>query len=253
MLKYAITRKPSPLFYKGETHGKLGAPDFSQTLVQHNKYCEALEYCGLKVITLPEEMDYPDAPFVEDTSVVTDEISIVTRPGVLSRRGEEKSIAREIKPYRETVNISSPGTLDGGDVLRAENHFFIGQSQRTDQNGAEQLGQILENYGYTWEVVPVKEGLHLKSSASYLGNNTLILSPSLQNESAWEGYEKIVVPEEESYAANCIVIGNKILMSKGFPETKKKLTALGKTLIELEMSEFEKMDGSLTCLSLLFC
>jgi len=132
------------------------------------------------------------------------------------------------------------------------NHFFIGLSERTNNEGARQLGSILEDYGNTWEAIPAGTGLHLKASVNYLGNNTLIVTEEFANEEAFNKYDKIIVNEEEAYAANTLWINDHILTPKGFPNTREKLEALGHEIIELEMSEFRKMDGGLTCLSIRF-
>ncbi len=131
-------------------------------------------------------------------------------------------------------------------------HFFIGLSERTNRDGAEQLGKVLEDYGNTWETIPVGATLHLKSSINYLGNNTLVVTEEFANKEALKGYDKIVVDADEAYAANTLWVNDHLLAPKGFPNTRKKLDALGLEIIELEMSEARKMDGGLTCLSLRF-
>jgi dimethylargininase len=131
-------------------------------------------------------------------------------------------------------------------------HFFIGISERTNKAGAGQLGNILEDYGNTWEPIPVSAGLHLKSSINILGNNTLIAVEDFANLDEFENYDKIIVDPAEKYAANTLWINDHLLIPKGFPNTRHKLSSLGLEIIELDMSEVRKMDGGLTCLSLRF-
>lgn len=246
---FAITRKPGKNFSDGITTSSLGKPDFEKTLAQHDAYCESLRKCGLEVITLEADERYPDGCFVEDTAVVTPEVAIITRPGAESRRGEENEIKRVLEKYRKIVQITPPGTLDGGDILRAEKHFYIGLSQRTNKEGAEQLSKILTEYGYTTSTVAVEAGLHLKSGIAYLGKDNFI---GVEGFSAISGSSNfIMLDPEESYSANCLRITDFLLIPKGFPQAKKRLTTLGYNIIELDMSEFRKMDGGLTCLSLI--
>ena len=247
-----ITRKPGRNVACGLTSSKLEAPDYQLVARQYSAYVETLEAIGLEVIVLDEQQDYPDAYFVEDTAVVTPDVAVIARPGANTRRGEEVTIAPVLARYRKTTQIVPPGTLDGGDVLMVGNHFFIGLSGRTNKEGAKQLGSTLEEYGHTWEAIPAGSSLHLKSSVNYLGNKTLIVTEELADKEAFDAYGKIIVDADEAYAANTLWINDHILTPKGFPNTRKKLGALGHEIIELEMSEVRKMDGGLTCLSIRF-
>jgi dimethylargininase len=249
---HAITRKPGKNFARGLTSSKLGAADYGLISKQHAAYVETLRSTGLEVLVLNEQPDYPDAHFVEDTAVVTPHVAVMSRPGAEARQGEEDTIAPVLTQYRQTVHVQPPATLDGGDVLMVDNHFFIGISTRTNSEGAEQLGQILETYGNTWQTIPVEAGLHLKSSINYLGNNMLIVTKDFANKALLEKYDKIVVDETEAYAANTLWVNDRLLTPQGYPKTKQKLQSLGFDLIELDMSEVRKMDGGLTCWSIRF-
>jgi dimethylargininase len=245
----AITRKPGKNFSQGITVSNLGKADFEKVLVQHAAYCEALIQCGLEVITLEADERYPDGCFVEDTAVVTPEVAVITRPGAESRRGEEHEIRKVLEKYRKTEQIRAPGTLDGGDILRADRHFYIGLSQRTNREGAAQLAEILSAYGYTSSTIGVEAGLHLKSGIAYLGSGRFI---GVEEFSFIAGPSNfILLSPEESYAANCLRINDYLIIPKGFPDSEKRLRALNYNIIELDTSEFRKMDGGLTCLSLL--
>ena len=248
----AITRKPGKNFAEGLTTSNLGAPDYELILKQHAAYIDTLQSIGLEVIGLDEERDYPDAHFVEDTAVVTPEVAVIARPGAKTRRGEENSIEPVLARYRHTVRIAAPGTLDGGDVLMVGNHFFIGISERTNKDGAAQLGRYLEEYGYTWVAVALGAGLHLKSNISYIGSNALLVSQDFAKEEVLKEYHKIIVAAGEAYAANTLWINDHLITPAGFPETRSKLDTTGMKVIELDMSEVRKMDGGLTCLSLRF-
>ena len=250
--EYAITRKPGENFAQGLTTANLGPSDYQRVLHQHTTYVETLKSIGLKTIELDAQPDYPDAHFVEDTAVVTPDVAIISRPGATSRQGEEESIAEILAPYRTLEHIHAPGTLDGGDVLMIEDHFFIGISERTNSEGAQQLSNILEKYAKTWSMIPVGAGLHFKSSVNYLDKDTLIVTRDFADHEALTAYEKIVVNRGEEYAANVLRVNDYLLIPRGFPNTKIKLSALDLEIIELDVSEMQKMDGGLTCLSLRF-
>jgi len=252
MFTHALVRKPGPDFSKGLTTSLLGTPSFPVVAAQHGAYIETLGMLGLEVMILEMQPDYPDAYFVEDTAVVTPEVAVITIPGAKSRQGEQTSIEPVLSQFRKIENIQAPGTVDGGDVLMVEDRFFIGISDRTNIEGARQLGTILESHGYAWDTISVGEGLHLKSSINYLGRNTLILTAPFQHLNLFDLYNKIVLDDTETYAANTLWVNNSLIMPKGFPATKKKLSALNQPIIELDVSEVAKMDGGLTCLSLRF-
>ena len=248
----AITRKPGKNIAQGLTTANLGPPNYNLILEQHISYVAALKSIGLNVIELDAQSEYPDAHFVEDTAVVIPEAAIITNPGAESRQGEEESIAEILSPYRAIEQIQAPGTLDGGDVLMIEDHFFIGISERTNSEGAKQLSNILEKYAKTWSMIPVGAGLHFKSSVNYVGRNTLIVTRDFANHRALKAYDRIVLNKEEEYAANVLWANDYLLVPKGFPDTKTRLKALDLEIIELDVSEMQKMDGGLTCLSLRF-
>ncbi|MDJ0987022.1 MAG: arginine deiminase family protein [Desulfobacterales bacterium] len=248
----AITRVPAQTFDRGLTTSKLGPPDYASVLKQHHAYTDALASIGLNVIELEPLPHYPDAHFVEDTAVVTPEMAIITNPGAASRQGEEKTIAAELEAYRQIESIQAPGTLDGGDVLMIDNHFLIGLSERTNQQGADQFGRILDKHNKTHTTVAVGAGLHFKSSVNFVGKNTLIVTPDFAEHQALKAYDKIVANPDECYAANTLWVNDHLLVPKGFPNTKAKLEALGLPIIELDVSEIQKMDGGLTCLSIRF-
>jgi len=252
MFKHAIVRKPGENFAEGLTTSDLGTPDYKMMMDQHNAYVITLQSLGLEVHILQPLAQYPDAYFVEDVAVVTPEIAVITNPGARERAGEVRHIEPILSSFRSIASIESPGTLDGGDVMQAGDHFYIGVSERTNEEGAKQLGQILNRYGYQWETVSVSGGLHLKSAVSYVGRNTLLISESLANLRPFANFEKILVDADETYAANSLLVNERIIMPDGFPRTREKLRTVGFNIIELETSEMRKMDGGLSCMSLRF-
>lgn len=252
MFTHAICRKPGPDFADGITTAGLGRPDFDRMLTMHAAYVETLQKLGLQVEVLEALPGHPDAYFVEDAAIMTAEVGIVTRPGAKARRGEEVIMEPVIAKYRPLKRIEDPGTLDGGDVLFVDRHALIGISERTNESGACQLGRILEAFGYTWRAVEVPDGLHFKSSVNWVGGNTLLVSPSFAGAPELQSYQKLVVPEEEVYATNTLLINNTLITPKGFPKTRELIDGLNLPILELDCTEPMKMDGGLTCLSLRF-
>ncbi len=246
----AIVRQPGKNFADGITTSNLGKPIFEKALDQHKAYCEALTKCGLEIIVLEADERYPDGCFVEDTAVVTKEVAIITRPGNPARLGEEIKIKEVLQDYKAIETIIAPGNLDGGDILRVENHFYIGLTDRTNEDGARQLSARLSMHGYTSSTIAVKDILHLKTGIAYLGNNNIIALEQLSK--IINGSNTIILDPSESYSANCLRVNDFLLIPKGFPRSKDQILKLGYNIIEIEMSEFRKMDGGLTCLSLLF-
>jgi dimethylargininase len=272
MFTRAIVRPPAPNFAEGLTTSGLGAPDYKRALAQHEAYCAALERCGLTLTRLEPDPNYPDSTFVEDTAVITERCAALTRPGAPSRGGEVASIRKALAEFSAALfEIQSPGTLDGGDVCEAGNHFFIGISERTSEAGAQQLAGLLARDGYTSSFVDIRGGnemksvpsaaatgstspriLHLKSGLAYLGDNRLALTEALANRAEFRGYDLIRVNSDEAYAANCVRVNDYLLLTAGYPKFEAELRELGYQTIALEMSEFQKMDGGLSCLSLRF-
>jgi len=237
----------------GITSANLGKPDYEKALEQHSSYIDALKECGLQVIVLDALNNFPDSTFIEDVALCTSQFSVITNPGAESRNGEKHTIRQTLeKFYKMIEEIIFPGTLDAGDVMMVENHFYIGISERTNHQGAEQLINILQKYNMTGTKVPLKNMLHLKTGLSYLERNNLLISGEFIYNSEFEKFTKIVVDEVESYAANSLWVNGNVIVPKGFPDTKSKIENAGYTTIELDVSEFQKLDGGLSCLSLRF-
>ena len=255
----AIVRPPAANFSKGLTTAGLGSPDYRRALQQHAAYCAALENCGVQLIRLEAEEQYPDSCFVEDAALIVGSVpygqsAIITRPGALSRRGEIETIRPLLKDFFPAIcEIQPPGTLDGGDICEASTHVFIGISERTNEDGGKQLGEILATRGFTHTLVDtdgIPGLLHLKSGLAYLGKNNLVVTEALARRHDFPGYDLICVRPGDEYAANCIEVNGRALIAAGYPDLEAKLSKLGYETIALEMSEFRKMDGGLSCLSL---
>jgi dimethylargininase len=250
----AIVRPPPATFAAGLASAPACAPDLARALAQHRAYCEALTACGLTLTPLPADPAYPDSCFVEDPAIVTAKGAMVTRPGAPSRLGEADSIATALRSwYSGLVRMTPPGTLDGGDVCQVDGHFLIGLSGRTNEEGARQLTALLETLGYLSSNIDIRGTdrlLHLKSGMSYLGDGRIVVVPELRRVEALRPYELIVVPDSERYAANCLRINDRVLIAAGHPDLAGTLSGLGYDTLPVDLSEFRKMDGSLTCLSL---
>lgn len=256
MFTRAIVRIPAPNFADGLTTVDLGAPQFDRVLEQHGRYCQALTECGLELITLDADARFPDSTFVEDTAILTPRGTILMRPGAESRAGEVDAIRSTLGRFFPSLPaIESPGTVDGGDICEAGEHFFIGLSQRTNEAGAQQLATHLAALGYTSSTIDVRKMntiLHLKSGISFIGGKTMVVMEEMAGEPEIQGYELVRVLPEESYGANCVRVDDRVLIAEGHPHLAAELEARGFKPLALDMSEFRKMDGGLSCLSLRF-
>ncbi|MBN2048001.1 MAG: hypothetical protein JW750_09175 [Anaerolineaceae bacterium] len=253
--QHAIARIPGENFADGLTSVDLGKPDYPTVRLQHAAYVSALKRaCGLDVTVLPADERYPDSTFVEDTAIVGDGFAVLTRPGAESRAGEVRAIEAVIRDRFERVyQIEAPGTLDGGDICDADGHFYIGISHRTNEDGAKQLAVFLKKEGFDSTFVDIREIegiLHLKSGIAYIGDQRMVLWKPFAEMDCFAQYEKIVPEEEEYYAANCIRINDLIILPADYPGLADQLSSLGYELLPLVMTEFEMMDGGLSCLSL---
>jgi dimethylargininase len=249
----AIVRKPCPEMVNGLTSAILGKPDYFKAIEQHSRYVDILKECGLQVTVLDSDSKFPDSTFVEDVALCTSKCAVISNPGASSRNGEKQGIKPVLQEFYNTIEeITNPGTLDAGDVMMVDNHFYIGISERTNHDGAEQLINILQKYNMTGSKVPLKEMLHLKTGLSYLEQNTLLISGEFVRNPEFKKYSRIIVDENEQYAANSLWINGNVLVPRGFNETKNKIEKAGYKTIEIDVSEFRKLDGGLSCLSLRF-
>jgi dimethylargininase len=253
----AIARLPGRNFSAGLTTAAGDSrPDIDKALAQHAAYCAALSACGLDVTVMNADEDHPDGTFVEDTFVIAEGIAVATRPGAKSREGEVAAVAATVRRFISNhERIEAPGTVDGGDICQAEKHFLIGISARTNEAGASQLAAILARHGFTASMIDIRAHeslLHLKSGIAYIGEQRYVVAPGFPSVPDTARFEKIEVIAGEGYAANCVRVNGEVLIAAGFPKLAASLTSLGYRVRALEMSEFAKMDGGLSCLSLRF-
>jgi len=251
-ITHALVRRPGENFCDGETSASLGTPDFAETLAQHDAYVSALQAAGADVTVLPADPAYPDGVFVEDTAVILDTCAVITRPGAASRQGEERAVEAVLADTFAIRRIESPGTLEGGDVMRIGRRLFVGLSARTNQAGIDQLAEIAAEDGYETIAVPVRDVLHLKTGITALDDRTLIGAGELVQNRAFADFRILSLDAADSYAANTLRVNDTLLIPQGFAAAGDRIRQAGHAPTELAMGEFRKMDGGLTCLSLLW-
>lgn len=251
-----IVRRPGASLCDGITSApELGQPIYEKALVQHDAYIEALKQCGVEVTVLPAMEEYPDSCFVEDTAVITRKGAIIDNPGAGSRNGEAKEMEPTIRQFFDDDHIKrivSPGTLEGGDVMMVGDTFYVGRSARTNEEGIRQFAKILEGWGLACVEVPLELVLHLKTGVNYLEDNNMLVSGEFIDKPEFAQYNRIVVPEEEAYGANCIWMNGTVIVPEGYPTVLKAVQDLGYKTIVVDTSEYRKIDGGLSCLSLRF-
>lgn len=253
-MRIAITREVGPALERCElTHLPRRTIDLAEARRQHAAYEACLRRAGCAVRTLAAEADLPDSVFVEDTALVLDELAVLARPGAASRRGETGSIAAALAAHRGTIeHLRAPATLDGGDVLVAGRAVYVGRSSRTNAEAVRQLRAMLEPYGYRVSPVPVDGCLHLKSAATLVAPQTVLLQPRWIDAEAFGSMERIEVDPSEPAAANALLIGDGVVYSRSHPRTRERLEARGIRTLPVGVRELEKAEGAVTCCSLVF-
>ncbi len=245
----AFVRKPGLSFPQAlSKHPRRNDINLAIALNQHDSYVDALKETGVVVKYLPSQDHLPDATFVEDTAVILENKFLLCPMKELTRQTETQFTSSELGKYLEPLILDSISTLDGGDVMDTPDTIFVGLSKRTNLRAIQALSKLTSK-----KVVPVAvtKGLHLKSATTFLGNNLLIIDPTRVDSSNLKHFDWIEVNPSESYSANCLAFKNAILMPAGFPNVRDKIHAQGLKTLELEMSEFEKADGGITCLSII--
>lgn len=249
----ALTRGVSPSMGSCElTYLPRQDINIAKAVEQHERYKQCLAGLGVQVIALPAEPAMPDAVFVEDPVVVVDEVAVIARTGAESRRSEAERLAEALAPFRPLRRMREPGTLEGGDVLRVGSTILVGLSPRTNQAGISQLATELEPFGYKVRPVTVRGALHFKTACSHVGDGTLLVNRAWIDVASLDGYKLIDVAEDEPWAANALRIGETVLMPAGFPRTEAILRRAGLRVQAVDVSELQKAEGSVTCMSVLF-
>ncbi|HKE37001.1 MAG TPA: arginine deiminase family protein [Candidatus Baltobacteraceae bacterium] len=252
----AIARLPGSTFAQGLTRAAFGVPDFATTLAQHRAYCAALEDAGLEVTVLGADNAFPDSTFVEDAAVVAGGRAIITRPGAQSREGETAAIRSALDEHFDSLaSIEAPGTLDGGDVCESDGRVYVGISHRTNRSGAEQLAAWLKHGGIDTVFVDIRDLdaiLHLKSGMSYVGDGVFVVDEALLSRVPLDGADVIVPAGAEAYGSNCVRVNEVVFLASGHPRLESELETRGMRVVTLDVSEYQKMDGGLSCLSIRF-
>lgn len=253
MFTNAIVKTPAKSIVKGISTADLGIPIYEKALEQHQNYIEALEASGVEVKVIEADENFPDSTFIEDVALCTNACAIITNPGAASRKGEVGGMEEILsKFYFNIEKVSDPGTVEAGDIMMVGDHFYIGLSERTNDAGASQMIDILDQYGYSGSKVDMSEMLHLKTGLAYLENNNLLACGEFLTKHEFKDFNLVEIDKDESYAANSIWVNGNVLVPKGFPKTKNKIKQLGYDVLEVDVSEFRKLDGGLSCLSLRF-
>lgn len=253
MKTIAITRKPSPLLERGErTHIGRDPIDFARALAQHDAYRAALEELGAAVTRLDDADEFPDGVFVEDTALVLDEAAILMRPGAESRRGEVRGIGVELEKYRQLFVLVAPATIDGGDIVVAGKQIFVGYSERTNAAGMASLAHAAQRFGYRVSGVRMHGCLHLKSGCTALPDGRLLINRAWIDETDVAGFDLVDVPAAEPWGGDVAFMGETVIAAAAYPRTIENLEGHGYAVKPVEVSEFAKAEGGVTCMSLLF-
>ena len=249
----AITRAVSPSMNDCQLAFAERRPiDIAKAVAQHDQYQACLRSLGIAVVSLPALPDLPDAVFVEDPAIVLDEIAIITRMGAESRRGESASLAEAVARFRPLRWIAAPGTLEGGDVVRMGSALFVGRSARSNDAGIAQLARELAPFGYAVRAVEMRACLHLKSACTYLGHDTLLANRSWVDLATFGNARVIDVAPGEPAAADALAIGDTVIIPASFPETAHTLEDAGWRVLPIDVSELQKAEAGVTCMSLVF-
>lgn len=225
--------------------------DLAKAEAQHAAYSESLRRAGAVVEVVAADA-LPDSVFVEDMAVVLDEVAVVTRPGTPLRRRELPAITAALSAYRKLLRIVAPATLEGGDVLRIGRDFYVGISSRTNGQGFSQFASIVRAFGYRATPIEVKRCLHLKTAVTALDAETLLVNPSWIDAASLPRVRRLIVPPEEPLGANALVVNGVVHLSARWKRTKELVERAGFSVNALDVSEFEKAEAGLTCLSLIF-
>jgi dimethylargininase len=246
----ALVRRPGPRLAEGiVTHIARTPVDVALAGRQHEAYVAALTGHGWRVVEVPPADDCPDAVFVEDTVVVCGDLAVVSRPGAPERRPETAAVEATLRGLGLTVaRVEAPGTLDGGDVLQVGDTVYVGHGGRTDADGIRQLAAHLATVGRRVVPVPVEKVLHLKSATTALPDGTCLVHGDLVDTAGLPAVRE--VPEEPG--AHVVPLGGRdVLIAASAPRTAAMLADLGYAPVVVDVSEYERLEGCVTCLCVL--
>ena len=248
----ALTHIPSPNMHQfARTYVNPTTVDYSAARRQHANYCHKLEEVGVSVRTLCVNQQHPDCAFIEDVAIVLDEVAILSIMGTASRSLEPAAVQKELSLFREIRHIEPPATIEGGDVLRVDRTLLVGLSSRTSLAGAVKLVQIVQRYGYRVIPVPVLNCLHLKTACTALPNGQLLVNPMWLDMRSLTNYDHLAIPADEPWAANTLPINERVLLPANHVQTGELISQVGFRIEPIDISEFAKAEGGVTCLSLL--
>jgi dimethylargininase len=245
-----LVRRPSGRLAEGiVTHIGRTPVDVALAQVQHEAYAKALAANGWTVQEVPTADDCPDSVFVEDTVVVCEDLAVLTHPGAPARRAEVAAVAQTMQALGlRTARINGPGLLDGGDVLQVGTTVYVGRGGRTDSEGIRQLRRLLAPLDRRVVAVPLGKVLHLKSAVTALPDGTFLVAPGLVPDELFPA----VRPVQEAGGSHVVLLGgDRVLIAASAPRTAELLDDLGFTTVVVDISEFEKLEGCVTCLSVL--
>jgi len=251
-MRIALTRDVSPAMERCElSHLERTPIDYGTALAQHAAYEACLTELGCRVHRLPSDATMPDAVFIEDTAVVVPEVAVITRPGAPSRRGETLAVEAALAAYRPVASLTTPATLDGGDVLRIGRVLYVGVSARSNPDGIAQLARHLTPWDYRVVPVETRDCLHLKTAATLAAPGLVVVNPAWVDAEVFGSVQTVEVDPAEPFAANVLRVGDATICATAYPRTLGRLEAAGVAVLAVDMSEFAKAEGGVTCCSVI--
>ncbi len=248
----ALVHVPSPALDAGQrTYVNRASVDADAAARQHRNYVQSLSAAGAKVVSLDVNADEPDGVFIEDVAIILGEVAVLTTMGTTARQAEPARVRSTLEQHRQVQAIEQPARIEGGDVLRVGRQLIVGLSKRTDDAGLEALSDIAKPLGYSITPVPVKECLHLKTACTALPDGRLLVNPNWIDTDAISAFQHVWIPPEEPWGANTLPLGNTVVLPTAHVETAELIQNLGFPVQQVDISEFAKVEGGVTCLSLI--
>jgi dimethylargininase len=248
--KHALLREPGNNYTRCiSKHPLHHTIDIKKAKLQHAKYSKTLSELGIEVIKVPRDDAFPDSCFIEDNAIIHNGKALICRMAAESRRGEELGVAEILEGFMPIKRALEPATIEGGDIIHTEKKLISGITERTNLEG---VIQMQDWFDFRVDTIFDPSIMHLKSYLTYIGKGIMISSEKYSKHPALEGFNILIPPPEEEYAADSLAIGDSVLIAKGHLQTQLMVKESGFEVISMDVSEFEKCDGALTCLSILF-